>query len=46
MQQGLEGIALATLTRDGKWSVEEVQVLVAKARSALKDSKIHGQYDL
>ena len=46
MQQGLEGIALATLTRSGEWTLEEVQVLVAKARQDLRNPRIHGQYDL
>lgn len=46
MQQGLEGIGLATLTRSGEWTPEEVQVLVAKARQDLSNSRIHGQYDL
>jgi len=46
MESGFEGIAMATLTRDGSWSPEEVQVLVAKTKQALKDPKIHGQYDL
>lgn len=45
MQQGLEGIALATLTRSGEWTLEEVQVLVAKARQDLRNPRIHGQYD-
>ena len=46
MQQGLEGIGLATLTRSGEWTPEEVQVLVAKARQDLSNPRIHGQYDL
>ena len=46
MQQGLEGIGLATLTRSGEWTPEEVQVLVAKVRQDLSNSRIHGQYDL
>lgn len=44
MQQGLEGIGLATLTRSGEWTPEEVQVLVAKARQDLSNPRIHGQY--
>jgi hypothetical protein len=46
MESAFEGIALATLTRDGSWTPEEVQALVAKTNQALKDPKIHGQYDL
>ena len=46
MQQGLEGIGIATLTRSGEWTLEEVQVLVAKARQDLGNPRIHGQYDL
>jgi hypothetical protein len=46
LQQGLEGIAMATLTRDGGWSAEEVQILVAKARTGMVDPRIHGIHDL
>ena len=46
LQRGLEGIALASLTRDGEWTKEEVQVLVAQAKTSMADPKIHGIHDL
>ena len=46
MRQGLEGIGLATLTRSGEWTPEEVRVFVAKAMQDLRNPGIHGQYDL
>jgi hypothetical protein len=49
LETGLEGIGLASLTRGGPveaWRPVEVQVLLAKARQDLRNSKIHAQYDL
>ncbi|KAK2786222.1 hypothetical protein FQN52_007972 [Onygenales sp. PD_12] len=39
--QGLEGWALAFLTRTLGWDVVEVQVLLAKFRAAMKDRSLH-----
>ncbi|KAF2139284.1 uncharacterized protein K452DRAFT_289833 [Aplosporella prunicola CBS 121167] len=39
--QGLEGWAMALLTRVMGWSPEEVQVFLARARTGLKDRKVH-----
>jgi len=40
--QGIEGWALALLTRVMGWSVEDVQLFLAEMRLGLKDRKVHG----
>jgi hypothetical protein len=44
--QGFEGWAMYLLTRVMGWSVEEVQVLVARMNEALNDRKVHGYYQV
>ena len=39
--QGLEGVSIGLMTRGLLWKAEEVQVLLAKVRSELKDRSIH-----
>lgn len=46
MRDGLEGFSLALFTRNLGWSVEEVQVLLSKARKDMGDKNIHAQNDL
>ena len=46
MREGLEGFSLALFTRNLGWSVEEVQVLLSKARKDMGDRNIHAQNDL
>ncbi|KAK2753717.1 hypothetical protein FQN55_000080 [Onygenales sp. PD_40] len=41
-EQGIEGWAMALLTRVMKWSYEEVQELVREMKVALRDRKLHG----
>ncbi|KAE9378794.1 S-adenosyl-L-methionine-dependent methyltransferase [Stipitochalara longipes BDJ] len=43
---GLEGYAMATLTRHMGWSQNEVHVLLAQIRQAAKDPKIHCYHDI
>jgi ubiquinone/menaquinone biosynthesis C-methylase UbiE len=44
LQEGIEGLAMALLTRVSKWQPEEVQVLLAQVRPLLKSRDIHGYY--
>ena len=44
--QGIEGWSLYLLTTVLKWSVEEVQVYLAKMRTALKDRRIHAYQEV
>ena len=46
MLEGLEGFTLAPLTRVHGWTLEEVEILVAKVRTDLRTPRIHGQADL
>jgi hypothetical protein len=39
--QGIEGWAVALLTRVMGWSFEEVQVFLAEVREAFKDRSVH-----
>ncbi|KAF2089279.1 S-adenosyl-L-methionine-dependent methyltransferase, partial [Saccharata proteae CBS 121410] len=39
--QGIEGWAMALLTRVMGWSLEEVHVFLARVRAGLKDRKVH-----
>jgi len=47
--QAMESIAIGCLSKtEGEercWTLEEVTVLVARARADLKSAKLHGQYD-
>ncbi|KAG9242168.1 S-adenosyl-L-methionine-dependent methyltransferase [Calycina marina] len=43
---GLEGFALAMLTRVLKWSTAEVQVFLAHIRAELDDRSIHSYHDI
>ncbi|KAI9789593.1 MAG: hypothetical protein M1816_005902 [Peltula sp. TS41687] len=45
IQQGMEAFSLAPLTRVMNWKVEEVQLLLAKVCTDLKDSRIHSYYN-
>lgn len=45
-EQGIEGWSLYLLTTVKKWSIEEVQVYLAKMRQGLKDRKIHAYQEL
>lgn len=40
------GVTMRLLGPDAPWSMEEVQVLLAKTKADLRHPKIHGQYDL
>jgi len=42
---GLEGYALAPLTRAMGWNANEVRVLLAQVRQAMKDRKIHSYHE-
>ena len=42
--EGFEGWAMYLLTKIMGWSIPEVQILVAKMKSALKDRNTHGYY--
>ncbi|KAL1980063.1 hypothetical protein VTN96DRAFT_4682 [Rasamsonia emersonii] len=44
-ETGFEAAALAVLTRHEKWSPEEVNVLVAKTRSDVRNPNIHPLFD-
>ncbi|KAF3007728.1 hypothetical protein E8E13_009786 [Curvularia kusanoi] len=45
-EQGIEGWSIYLLTTILKWSIEEVQVYLAKMRTALKDRRIHAHQEL
>ncbi|KAF2195905.1 S-adenosyl-L-methionine-dependent methyltransferase [Zopfia rhizophila CBS 207.26] len=45
-EQGIEGWCLYLLTNYRNWSIEEVQVYLAKMRQALKDKKIHAYQEV
>jgi hypothetical protein len=45
-EQGIEGWSLYLLTTIKKWSIEEVQVYLAKMRQGLKDRKVHAYQEL
>ena len=44
--QGIEGWCIYLLTTVLRWSIEEVQIYLAKMRTALKDRKIHAYQEL
>ncbi|KAJ9197710.1 hypothetical protein DTO164E3_5564 [Paecilomyces variotii] len=44
-ETGYEATAMAVLTREEKWSKEEVSALVAKAKNDTKNRNIHGLLD-
>jgi hypothetical protein len=46
VEEGLEAVAIAVLTRFGKWSPLEVRVLVAKAKLELKSAALHSMLGL
>lgn len=41
LNQGLEGLTLAILTRVLQWSTEEAHIFLAKARKSIRDQSIH-----
>ncbi|KUJ13013.1 S-adenosyl-L-methionine-dependent methyltransferase [Mollisia scopiformis] len=43
---GLEGYALATLTRVLQWSVDEVHVFLAQVRQAVRDRSLHSYHEI
>jgi hypothetical protein len=45
-EQGIEGWSLYLLTTVLDWSVEEVQVYLAKMRAALRDRRIHAYQEV
>lgn len=45
-EQGIEGWSLYLLTTVLHWSIEEVQVYLAKVRAALKDRHIHAYQEM
>ena len=49
-EKGLEGISIGCLSRstsdEPAWSIEEIQVLMAKAKADAQNRKYHGQYNL
>jgi hypothetical protein len=42
----VSSLSLALLTRYGKWSWEEVEVLLADVRKDLKDESIHAYFNM
>lgn len=44
--EGLEGMVMALFTRVLGWSAEEVKILVAKARTDLKNRSIHAYWPM
>ncbi|KAI9814860.1 MAG: hypothetical protein M1832_005662 [Thelocarpon impressellum] len=44
--EGLEGISMAIFTRCLGWSVQEVQILLAKVRADLRSPSMHVYYEL
>jgi hypothetical protein len=46
VEEGLEAVAIAVLTRFGKWSPLEVRILVAKAKLELKSAALHSMLGL
>ena len=42
----LEAVTLAIYTKVLNWTPAEVQVLLAKVRQDLMDTKLHAQFDL
>ena len=44
--EGLEGMVLALLTRVLGWSLDEVTVLIAKARADLSNRRIHAYWPM
>jgi hypothetical protein len=45
-EQGIEGWSLYLLTTVGEWTVPEVQVYLAKMRTALRDRRIHAYQEV
>lgn len=45
-EQGIEGWCLYLLTTIEKWSIEEVQVYLARMREALRDKRIHAYQEM
>jgi hypothetical protein len=46
VEEGLEAVAIAVLTRFGKWSPLEVQILVAKTKLELRSAAMHSMLGL
>jgi len=46
IMDGMEGFCLALLTRGLGWRKEEVDILVAKVTTDIKDRRIHGYYPM
>jgi len=44
--EGLEGFTLRLFTGVLGWSVEAIQILLAKVRKEMKDQRIHMMYDM
>ncbi|KAK2747804.1 hypothetical protein FQN57_001834 [Myotisia sp. PD_48] len=45
-EEGIEGWAMALLTRVMKWTYEEVQVFLVKMRAGLRDPKTHAYFNV
>lgn len=43
---GFEAGAMAILTRNEGWASDEVKILAQKARSDIRDHRIHSMFDL
>lgn len=46
LQEGLEGFSLRLFTGVYGWTQQEVMVLIAKVRAALKNPNLHTQFDM
>lgn len=46
MLEGVEGISMALLTRELKWSKAQVEVLLAEVRNDLKNRAVHAYVDV
>ena len=46
LEQGLEAISMAVMTRKEGWSPEEVSVLCEQTRKEMRSPKIHCVFDL
>ena len=43
---GVQGLSMALFTRGLGWSVQEVETFLVDVRKDMKDTKIHGYYNM
>ena len=46
ISNGIQGLSLALFTRGLKWSVEELEVLLAEVRVNMRDRSIHSYWKM